>query len=312
MNPGMFLLSSEDFPNQLTYKFRDFVKEGIFADVTLVSGYQKQVQAHRLILSACSPVLKSIFLNNTQTNAMLYLRGVTDQMLHSMLQYMYFGEATIYQDHLKDFLELAKDLQMAEICQKDVSKGESDSVLIKSDNADGSLNGSETVKMSGSKNQHSKHSACNQASQTEDPIYSCDQCDKQYTSLGGLVRHQRSIHEGLVYSCDQCEYQANERGNMRKHQKYKHEGVRYSCNLCEYQATTRGSLKIHQQSIHEGIRFFCDSCEFQASTKASLVKHFKSQHDGLSYFCDPCDEQFAEMNSLKKHQESNHDCSNML
>ena len=37
-----------------------------YADVTLVSDDQKQFKAHKIVLSACSPVLKTMLLENSE------------------------------------------------------------------------------------------------------------------------------------------------------------------------------------------------------------------------------------------------------
>jgi hypothetical protein len=55
-------LSWKLFPTHLALTFKDILKVGNFADVTLVSDYQIQTPAHKIVLSACSPVLKAFCL----------------------------------------------------------------------------------------------------------------------------------------------------------------------------------------------------------------------------------------------------------
>ena len=52
----------ESFPNHLVGSFRDLLEEQHFADVTLVSDDQIQTKAHKVVLSACSPVLKTLLV----------------------------------------------------------------------------------------------------------------------------------------------------------------------------------------------------------------------------------------------------------
>ena len=48
-----------------------------FADVTLVTDDKHQIRAHRNILSACSPVFKSILqIDSNNTNPIIFLRGI--------------------------------------------------------------------------------------------------------------------------------------------------------------------------------------------------------------------------------------------
>ena len=54
------------FNDHLVGVFKDLGEEGHFADVTLVSDDQVQTLAHKVVLSAFSPVLKSLLVSNPQ------------------------------------------------------------------------------------------------------------------------------------------------------------------------------------------------------------------------------------------------------
>ena len=92
--------------------------ENNFSDVTLVSDDQIQIKAHKIVLSACSPVLKHILVNNTHPHPIIYLRGVKNQELHSVLQFIYFGEVKIVHDRINDFLDIAKELELS--CEESI------------------------------------------------------------------------------------------------------------------------------------------------------------------------------------------------
>ena len=34
--------------------------------------------------------------------------------------------------------------------------------------------------------------------------YSCEQCDKELSSKGDILKHKRAVHEGVKYPCEQC------------------------------------------------------------------------------------------------------------
>ena len=89
-----------------------------FADVTLVSEDRKYVKAHRNILSACSPVLKDILSMDKSSSTFIYLRGIQHSELHSILQYIYLGEATLSTERINEFLEVARILEIKSL-QKD-------------------------------------------------------------------------------------------------------------------------------------------------------------------------------------------------
>merc|ERR1719186_636685 len=107
--------SWKSFQSHLTSAFRNLQSEESFADVTLVSDDQVQMPAHKIVLSACSPVLKNLLLMNPHPHPLLYLRGIKQQELQSVLQFMYIGETTIDKDLVDGFINIAKDLQLKEL-----------------------------------------------------------------------------------------------------------------------------------------------------------------------------------------------------
>ena len=61
-----FTLNWHTFSEHLQLMFKDLYEEGKNSDVTLVSDDQTQFKAHKIVLSACSPVFKKI-INNTRS-----------------------------------------------------------------------------------------------------------------------------------------------------------------------------------------------------------------------------------------------------
>ena len=106
----------------------------------------------------------------------------------------------------------------------------------------------------------------------------CQVCGKLFSTIGYMLTHYRSKHEGIKYPCTQCDYRATQQGDLQKHIQSKHEGIKYPCNQCDYQATTQSNLQIHIQSIHEGIMYPCSHCDYQATTRGNLQKHIRSSH----------------------------------
>ena len=87
----------------------DLYTETCSTDVTLVSDDQIPFQAHKFVLGASSPVMKNLLLDNPHSHPLIYLRGVKQQELGSILQFIYHGEAAIHLDSINMFLENAKD-----------------------------------------------------------------------------------------------------------------------------------------------------------------------------------------------------------
>ena len=115
MQQNLFPLRWKYFHTNISSSLSDLYTETSSTDVTLVSDDQIQFQAHKFVLSACSPVMKNLLLNNPHSHPLIYLRGVKQQELGSILQFMYHGEAAIHQNSMPMFLENAKDLQIKQM-----------------------------------------------------------------------------------------------------------------------------------------------------------------------------------------------------
>ena len=75
-------------------------------------------RAHKYVLSAFSPFLKNILLDNHHAQPLIYLRGVKHQELESILQFIYLGEASFYHGNMNRFIQAAKDLQIKQLSTK--------------------------------------------------------------------------------------------------------------------------------------------------------------------------------------------------
>merc|ERR1712210_381623 len=94
-----------DFESNISVAFRELREEKDFFDVTLACD-DSQVQAHKVILSACSPFFRNILRRNPHQHPLLYLKGVKYKELLSVLNFMYQGEVNVAQEELN-----SKDLK---------------------------------------------------------------------------------------------------------------------------------------------------------------------------------------------------------
>ena len=72
-------------------------------------------RAHKFVLNACSFFFRSIINDLPQSETATYLGWVLAQEIKPILQFMYLGQATIYQDKMNDFLNVARSLEIKEI-----------------------------------------------------------------------------------------------------------------------------------------------------------------------------------------------------
>ena len=92
-----FSLKWNDFKTTVSNSFGILREEKEFFDVTLVSDDERQIPAHKLVLSACSDFFKSILKRNPHSHPLLYLSGVDGKSLGFVLDYIYQGEVKLTQ-----------------------------------------------------------------------------------------------------------------------------------------------------------------------------------------------------------------------
>ena len=106
------------FSKHLNQTFQDLLEDKSFANVTLVCDDQRQIRAHKFVLSACSPVFKSVLSNTGESNPLIILRGIHYEDMEAILQFMYQGEASVKKERMKDFMKAADELDLKIISQK--------------------------------------------------------------------------------------------------------------------------------------------------------------------------------------------------
>ncbi|XP_023339235.1 protein tramtrack, beta isoform isoform X13 [Eurytemora carolleeae] len=121
MGTEKFCLKWNDFESNISLAFREIRDEKDFFDVTLACD-DDQLQAHKVILSACSPFFRNILKRNPHQHPLLYLKGVKYSDLQSVLNFMYHGEVNVAQDELNSFLAVAEELRVKGLTQNNGSQ----------------------------------------------------------------------------------------------------------------------------------------------------------------------------------------------
>ena len=224
--------------------------------------------------------------------------------MESIMQFIYLGEATYFEERMVEFLAVAKSLEIKDLCiaipepndEPDVEHSSFDPVTLTENLEEQTVISDKT--QAPQERQRSDVSVNGK--------YECDQCHKTYSGRTGLWQHNQTAHQGVKYACDQCDYEANYQSHLTRHIQSQHEGIKYACDQCDYQTKHPGDLTKHIQSKHEGVKYACDQCDYQATTHGSLTRHIQSKHEGVKYACDHCDYQFTQQSSLTRHMQLKH------
>ena len=106
-------LQWNDFQENIKSAFENLREDKDFKDVTLVCEDGQQVEAHKVILASSSPFFQKLLGRNKQHHhPLIYMRGTTFDTLLAVLDFLYRGEANVFQEDLDSFLAIAEELQL--------------------------------------------------------------------------------------------------------------------------------------------------------------------------------------------------------
>ena len=288
------------------------MKSEQLTDVTLVCDDRRKFKAHKIVLSACSPVFKDIIHDLPLNDSVIYLRGVQHQEIESIIEFMYLGEATFQQERMNEFLSVAKNLEIKEISKSTEYSSTDQEIGVESENnfqAKSNVKSDEIENIIESRSYQdyedekldafpSQYENCVETIKEKNTglktkyeygkikehekngKYSkeCPECHKVFSQKYHVKIHYNSVHKHITFDCDQCGYRATQKASLKTHIRSIHEGKKYPCNQCEYQATRLDNLNVHIEAKHENIKYTCEYCNYQLNSKVSLYCHIRSKH----------------------------------
>ena len=244
-----FQLKWNDFQQNVSRTFSQLRQESGLFDVTLVSSDQKQVSAHRLVLSACSDFFKNIFCNNTHTHPLLYLDRVNSREINLMLDYIYNGEVNIHQIYLDRFLEIGEKFKLDGIlAPKEVTLPRENSSDILDDS-----------------NKFKTEVDCElELSEQEDNIPTTNTNEKSITVMNqSLIDNYSKIEskfEELVvkennsWKCTACGKISKKIFNIKRHIEIHLSGLSYECNVCGKDFKSSNYFNVHKYKSCKNIQ----------------------------------------------------------
>ena len=330
ISPDKYNFKWNSFSDHLLNLMKDMLLSPSYADVTLVCEDRKPIKAHKTILRACSSVFNEIFDSSPQSSnqpAVIYLRGIKHAEMEALIDLIYTGIATFEKERLNDFLLVAKDLQIKDLCCLDEKAGiehmtsepgkdtpiveanpnvqpydkmtepalEEDEKSLKQETTKDETN--EKIKEEAKEqqeNQLENVSLENVPSSEEKPNNSKEE-DKEANgfmeALVAAIRTEDSLDPPAA--------------TLMLRQKLNQSKDR-SCPHCDFVSNSAeiGSLVEHILSKHEGVRYVCKHCGYKATQKSNLKRHIKYKHQGLRYECPHCDSQLTTRSSLIRHMKS--------
>merc|ERR1712129_503324 len=122
MEEEKLCLKWNDFQENAISAFGTLREDREFADVTLACEDGHQVEAHKVILASSSPFFLNLLMRNKHPHPLVYMRGLKSEDLVAMVDFLYYGEANVYQENLDSFLAVAEELQLKGLIESDNEK----------------------------------------------------------------------------------------------------------------------------------------------------------------------------------------------
>ena len=245
-----FNLKWNDFNVNVSKSFGRLRNEEYLHDVTLVGDDYTQISAHKLVLSACSEYFQQAFKRNDkiQSHTLLCLEGLSKQDLDNVLDYMYNGEVSIYQENLNRFLAVAQRLKL-----------------------EGLLGGEQET--------DDPEHLPPQKQETSDPhVLTPNVFDQQKAPRQRMPKVEGSNNIISLNTTQNDEIDATLNENLEVL-----DGGNYRCRLCGKDSlgmkrNARQNMKNHVETHLEGLSFNCQHCGKEFRSKNSLTVHKSLKH----------------------------------
>lgn len=107
----------EKFPATLSTSFQSLRSDSELCDVTLAcfnpfnTDEPSLIRAHKVVLAACSPVLRRLMLEMSG-NGILYLSGMETEHVAAVVDFVYRGSVEVEKNNLERFLQVARELKV--------------------------------------------------------------------------------------------------------------------------------------------------------------------------------------------------------
>ena len=240
-------LQWNDFKENIISSFGSLRGDRDFTDVTLACEDGEQVEAHKMILAASSPVFQNILKRNTHTHPLIYMRGVRSEDLFAILDFLYRGETYVYQENLDSFLILAEELQLKGHMGKTNERREVQTQASELPVQKQSEPRIAPISSSSSVRSDEDSPAERVALENHNNMQKLDdQISSMMTKTGN-----KNFRRSLLYACNTCGKE-DTHSHMRGHIEANHlDGISIPCNFCDKIFRSRYSKAVHTQSFHK-------------------------------------------------------------
>merc|ERR1712129_673845 len=238
-------LKWNDFQENVSSAFGSLREDNEFSDVTLACEDGQQEEAHKVILVASSPFFQSLLRRNKHPHHLIYMRGVKSEDLVAIVDFLYFGEANVYQEKIESFLAIAEELNLKGLTVSESDDEMAEEKVQQEPFIDNKTNFTKQKRQPSYEEAKVKYEGA-VAVRNLEASANFEELDEQINSM--MTKGQTMIPDGPSKSikatvCNLCGKEGK-RNDVRRHIESIHlEGVSVPCSSCDKTFRTRRALK---------------------------------------------------------------------
>ena len=254
-----FSLKWNDFQGNVARTFSSLRSNNSFQDVTLVADDQKQISAHKVVLSSCSEYFDVIFKQNIHSHPLLCLDGINSKELNNVLDYIYNGQVKIFEEDVVRFLQIAQRLKLQGLLETTANECQTANLDVKyevfGDQNAGAIETSlpgETLRENLDVNSVTFADQNTEVMQNTINNYQGNKIDAGFFNVKTIEELDQKIQsyyvkiDGKGFQCIICKYCSNKRFNMKEHIDTHLEGLSIPCHTCGRSFKSRKQKRNHQ------------------------------------------------------------------
>ena len=297
-----------------------YVMREQFCDVTLVSDDFHQFPAHKIVLSAFSPILEKLLISSNQKNdqTVLYLRGFNSLDLQTMLRFMYGGEV-LTENIDEGFKQLSSNLIILGISDTSKNPSECSKVPEKQNlenlknnykvfnKSDLSIEILEEEQKDSTVDDDTVNAALDLRTNQKVTEDTSDPKDAEEVPVVASRRPPANyfkLIEGVesTFECLFCEEKCPSKTILRRHNRTVHLNIEnYECKVCQKKFEKLYNLDNHFHSYHREHDVQCSKCDLTAGSKQIIYQHYVKEHIDILFKCKECSFETHTENLLKSH-----------
>ena len=238
-------LKWNDFQSLVQVSFGELRTDNDFTDVTLACEDQS-IKAHKVVLSACSPFFKKLLKTHSHPQPLIYMKGMRSSSLTAIIDFLYLGEANVFQEELDSFLALAEELQLKGLernSEQEFPEDPTEKFNIHSNVNE--VNPKQNIQVR--RTLHAKFE--NEANLQGTAMMTYQEKPKPNSLIepATMAKIESMIEKRIDGNyCTNCGYTSKNPGHMREHVEKHIKGLEYPCNSCNKIMRSSNTLRNHR------------------------------------------------------------------